>query len=98
MGSKTRRFSCLALAAALAAGPAFAQVTPDNSINSTVGGVPPTTAPSNDGGAPAASTPRHSAPRHRAHRVRHRAHRAARPAVTPASSAAGPDGSDAPSR
>jgi hypothetical protein len=37
-------------------------------------------------------------PRHHARRVRHRAHRAARPATTDTNSAAGLNGSEAPSR
>lgn len=112
MDSLTRRFSFVLLAAAVAAGPAFAQVTPGSPTVGPAGGVASTTAPSNSEGTPAggtgviattrvgpssmASTP---APRHHARRVRHRARRpAATPVTTDTNSAAGLNGSAAPSR
>lgn len=114
MDSMTRRFSFMLLAATVAAGPAFAQVTPGSPTVGPAGGVSSTTAPSNSEGTPAggtgvigttrvgpsstSSTPSASAPRRRAHRIRHRAHRAARPATSDTNSAAGLNGSEAPSR
>ncbi len=103
-----------ALAGGLAAEPVLAQVTPGGAVVGPAGGTASTTAPSNNEGTPAggtgvisttrvgpggdAATParvrRH---RHR-HHARHRAQRAARPAMNDTGSAAGLNGSNAPSR
>ncbi len=56
MDSMTRRFSTVLLAAALAAGPALAQVTPGSPTVGPAGGVASTTAPSNSQGTPAGGT------------------------------------------
>ncbi len=110
MNSMTRRSSAVLLAAALAAGPAAAQVMPGSPTVGPVGGVASTTAPSNSEGTPAGGTgvigttrvvpsaTRASAPRHHVRRVRHRAHHAARARTADINSAAGLNGSEAPSR
>ena len=110
MGSMTRRFSAVLLAAAVSAGPAFAQATPGGPTVGPAGGVASTTAPSNSEGTPAGGTgvigtsrvgpgtTRASAPRHHVRRVRHRARHAARPRTADINSAAGLNGSEAPSR
>lgn len=109
-----RLFSVLLAAAVIAgsAVPALAQVTPGTALNGPAGGTASTTAPSNSEGTPAggtgvvgttrvgpsARTTRASAPRRHTQRVRHRARRAVQPAATDAGSAAGLNGSNAPSR
>ena len=110
MDSMTRGFSATLLAAALAACPALAQVTPGSPAVGPAGGVASTTAPSNSEGTPAGGTgvigttrvgpsaTRVSAPRHHVRRVRHRAHHAARAGAADMNSAAGLNGSEAPSR
>lgn len=111
MDSIIRRFSFMVLAVAVAAGPAFAQVTPGSPTVGPAGGVASTTSPSNSEGTPAGgtgviattrvgpgSTAGTPAPRRHVRRVRHRTHRTARPTTTDANSAAGLNGSEAPSR
>ena len=110
MGSMTRSLSAVLLAAAVSAGPAFAQVTPGGPTVGPAGGVASTTAPSNSEGTPAGgtgvvgtsrvgpSTARASAPRAHVRRARHRKHHTARPRTTDINSAAGLNGSEAPSR
>lgn len=94
----------------LAAVPVYAQVTPGGALVGPAGGTPSTTAPSNNEGTPAGGTgvigttrvgpggdaaTLARARRHR-HRARHRARHAARPAATDTASAAGLNGSNAP--
>lgn len=60
MATLTRRVSSILLAAAmvagLAAGPAFAQITPGTALTGPAGGVATTTAPSNSEGTPSGGT------------------------------------------
>lgn len=110
MDSMTRGFSAVLLAVAVAAVPASAQVTLGGPTVGPAGGVASTTAPSNSEGTPAGgtgvigttrvgpSTTRASTPRHHVRRVRHRAHHAARHRAADINSAAGLNGSEAPSR
>ena len=107
MDSVTRGFSAVLLASAVAAGPAFAQVTPGSPMVGPAGGAASIT-PGNSEGIPAGGTDvvrttrvgpsvtRVSAHVRRAHH--HRARHAARHKNAGVNSAAGPSGSEAPSR